>query len=256
MTKVVIARGNLPAAMVPKGLRTLGIELRGRKIVIKPNLIANRPYPITTPAETVEALIEYFMDGNEVVIAEGSGFDDTNAIYRDQGYVELAERYGVRLVDLDRDEFEVLKKADAKVLKKFEFPLTLKDSYLISAAVLKRHSIARVTLSLKNMLGATIGRDKGRFHRLGINESIVEINLYKRPDLAVIDGRLGLDSELGGRQKKFDVMIFSEDPVAADAVGAKILGLDPLAVPHLKLAQDVRLGTCDLRRIEIVQLTA
>jgi len=256
MTKVVIVKGNLPAAMVPKGLGELGIELSGRKIVIKPNLIANRPYPIITPAETVKALIEYFIDGNEVIIAEGSGFDDTGAIYRDQGYVELAEHYGVRLVDLNRDEFEVLKKVDAKVLKKFEFPLTLKDSYLISATVLKRHSIARLTLSLKNMLGATIGRDKGRFHRLGINESIVDINLYKRPDLAVIDGRLGLDSELGGRQKKFDVMIFSEDLVAADAVGAKILGLDPLAVPHLKLAQDVRLGTCDLRRIEIVQLTA
>jgi len=256
MTKVVIVKGSLPAAMVPKGLGALGVELSGRKIVIKPNLIANRPYPITTPAETVEALIKYFMDRNEVVIAEGSGFDDTNTIYRDQGYVELAERYGVRLVDLNRDEFEVLERADAKMLKKFEFPLTLKDSYLISVAVLKRHSIARLTLSLKNMLGATIGRDKGRFHRLGINESIVDINLYKRPDLAVIDGRLGLDSELGGKERKFGVMIFSEDPVAADAVGAKILGLDPLAVPHLKLAQDVRLGTCDLRRIEIVQLMA
>jgi len=256
MTKVVIVKGDLPAAMVPKGLGELGTELRGRKIVIKPNLIANRPYPITTPAETVEALIEYFMDGNEVIIAEGSGFDDTNAIYRDQGYVELAERYGVRLVDLNRDEFEVLEKADAKVLKKFEFPLTLKDSYLISAAVLKRHSIACLTLSLKNMLGATIGRDKGRFHKLGINESIVDINLYKRPDLAVIDGRLGLDSELGGRERKFDVMILSEDPVAADAVGAKILGLNPLAVPHLKLAQDAGLGICDLKRIEVVELKA
>jgi len=256
MTKVVIVKGNLPAAMVPKSLRTLDIELSGRKIVIKPNLIANRPYPITTPAKTVEALIEYFIDENGVTIAEGSGFDNTNAIYRDQGYVELAERYGVRLVDLNRDKFEVLERADAKILKKFEFPLTLKDSYLISAAVLKRHSIARLTLSLKNMLGATIGRDKGRFHRLGINESIIDINLYKRPDLAVIDGRLSLDSELGGRERKFDVMIFSEDPVAADAMGAKILGLNPLAVPHLKLAQEAGLGTCDLKRIEVVELTA
>jgi uncharacterized protein (DUF362 family) len=255
MEKVVVVGGNLPAAMVPKGLRALGIKLRGKKIVIKPNLIANRPYPVTTPAETVKALIEYFMDGNEIVIAEGSGFDDTNAIYRDQGYVELAEHFGVRLVDLNRDEFEVIEKADAKVLKKFEFPLTLKDSYLISAAVLKRHSIARLTLSLKNMLGATIGRDKGRFHRLGIDESIVDINLFKRPDLAVIDGRLGLESELGGRERKFGVMIFSEDPVAADAVGAKILGLDPLTVPHLKLAQEAGLGTCDLKRIEVVKLT-
>jgi uncharacterized protein (DUF362 family) len=240
--------------MVLKGLDELGVRVCGRKIVIKPNLITNRPYPVTTPPETVGALIEYFREENEVVIAEGSGFGDTRAIYQDQGYVELAKRYGVRLVDLNRDGFDVLENPEATVLKRFEFPRTLKDSYLISAAALKRHSQARVTLSIKNMLGATIGGDKGRFHRLGLSESIVDINLYKRPDLAVIDGRLGLDSELGERTKEYGVMIFSEDPVAADAIGAKLLGRDPLHVKHLRLAQEKGLGTCDLKKIRIAEV--
>lgn len=254
VAKVVIVRGDDPAAVVPTGLDKLSIRVGGRKIVIKPNLIANRPYPVTTAPETVEALVKYFREGNEVTIAEGSGFGDTHAIFRDQGFVELAERYGVRLVDLNRDEFEERERPEATVLKRFEFPVTLKDAYLISAAVLKRHSQARVTLSLKNMLGATVGRDKGRFHRFGLSESIVDINLYKRPDLAVIDGRLGLGSELGGRAQRFGVIIFSTDPVAADAVGAKLLGLDPLSVPHLKLAQGKGIGTCDLKKIETIGL--
>jgi uncharacterized protein (DUF362 family) len=252
VSKVVIVRGDDPAVMVPKGLDKLAIRVRGRKIVIKPNLIANRPYPVTTAPETVEALIKYF-GGNEVIIAEGSGFGDTCVIYRDQGYFELAERHGVRLIDLNRDEFEVLERPEATVLKRFEFPLTLEDAYLISAAVLKRHSQARVTLSLKNMLGATVGRDKGRFHRLGLSESIVDINLYKRPDLAVIDGRLGLGSELGGHTQRFGIMIFSTDPVAADAVGAKLLGYDPLGIKHLRLAQEKGLGICDLKGIKIIE---
>jgi uncharacterized protein (DUF362 family) len=240
--------------MVPRGLHSLGVKVHRRKVVIKPNLIADRPYPVTTPTDTVEALVKFFKDDNQVIIAEGSGFGDTRIIYRNQGYVELADYHGVKLVDLNSEGFEVLRKEGAAVLKRFEFPSVLKGAYLISVAVLKRHSIARVTLSLKNMLGATIGRDKGRFHGLGIEESIVDINRYKRPDLAVIDGRLGLGSELGGEQKRFGVMIFSSDPVAADAVGATILGVDPLTVKHLKLAQEARLGICDLKKIEIVRV--
>ncbi len=254
MSKVVVVKGNDPATMVPRGLRSLGVEVHRRKVVIKPNLIADRPYPVITPVDTVEALVNFFKDDNQLIVAEGTGFGDTRTIYRNQGYAELADRHGVKLVDLNSGEFEVLEKAEAAVLKQFKFPLVFKGAYLISAAVLKRHSIARITLSLKNMLGATIDRDKGRFHRLGVEESIVDINRYKRPDLAVIDGRLSLSSELGGEQKRFGVMIFSNDPVAADAVGATTLGIDPSTVEHLKLAQEAKLGVCDLKKIKIVRL--
>jgi len=254
-SKVVIVKGEDPAAMVPKGLRELGITVRGRKVVVKPNLIMNSPYPVTTSAETVEALVKYFKPGNEIIIAEGSGHGGTHNVYRDQGYFELAKRYGVKLVDLNVDRYEVLENPGAVVLKRFEFPLTLKGAYLISAAVLKQHSSCRVTLSLKNMLGATIDQNKGRFHGIGLADSIVDINRYKRPDLAVIDGRLSLDSELGGRSERVGVMIFSQDPVAADAVGAEILGVEPSRVKHIQLAQAAGLGTCDPRAIEVVRLS-
>lgn len=250
--RVLIVEGFDARKAVQAGLKELGVRPREERVVIKPNLIANRPYPITTPPETVEALARFF--GAKVLVAEGSGFSDTAEVYRDQGYFELARRLGVKLVDLNQDEFEVLKNPRARVLKRFELPQTLKGSYLVSAAVLKRHSITGVTLSLKNMLGATVGRDKGRFHELGIEESIVDICLYKRPDLAVIDGRLSSGSELGGEVRRTGAMIFSEDPVAADAVGAKILGLDPLGIKHLKLAEEVGLGTCGLSGIEIKRL--
>jgi uncharacterized protein (DUF362 family) len=49
-------------------------------------------------------------------------------------------------------------------------------------------------------------------------------------------------------------MIFSQDPVAADAVGAKILGVDLLSVEHLRLAQEKGLGIADLEKIETREL--
>ncbi|MEM3451561.1 MAG: DUF362 domain-containing protein, partial [Nitrososphaerales archaeon] len=179
--------------------------------------------------------------------------------YEKLGYFKITNNYGVKLIDLNKDKYEIRENHNALFLKKFEFPLTLKDAYIISAPILKEHSITKVTLSLKNMLGATLGEKarvakKGRFHK-SLDESIVDINSYIKPSLAVIDGRIaGIESELKAKRKEIGVMIFSNDLVAADAVGASYLGYDPISISHLKLAQDIGLGICDLDKIEIVNL--
>ncbi len=256
MSKVVVIRGENPEKMIKKGLDYIEIDPEEDKIVIKPNLIDNRPFPVTTPAETVEAIINYFKKfGKEIIIAEGSGWSDTFKAYGGQGYLRLKEKYHVKLVDLNQDEYEVKKNSNAMVLREFEFPLTLEGSYLISTAVLKVHSFTGVTLSMKNMLGASIGSNKGRFHRFGINESIIDINTYKLPNLAIIDGRWGnIDGELGGRVERFDVIILSKDPVAADAVGTDILGKNPLKIKYLKLAEQKGLGKANLDSIEKIDI--
>jgi len=249
-------RGRNRENMVEIGLTALGINPYREKVVIKPNLIINRPYPVTTSPKTVECLINYFTGrANEILIAEGSGMcrGGTNKAFLDLGYVELAERMGIPVVDLNGDDYELMKDPEASRLKEFKFPLTLKNAFLISAAVLKRHSMAKVTLSLKNMMGATTGR-KARFHALGLTKSIVDINLYTKPDLALIDGIESSNKELGGDVTRYDLMLFSEDLVAADAVGAQILGLDPLSVPHIKLAQEKGLGIARMNEIEIEEV--
>jgi uncharacterized protein (DUF362 family) len=262
MSKVVLIRGNNPEKMVDKGLNELGINRHRHKAVIKPNLIINRPPPVTTSVDTIEAIVKYFIkETEEIVIAEGSGWGETKESFQDLGYEEIAKRHRVKLVDLNRDKYELRQCKQAMVLKGMEFPLTLIDSYLISVASLKTHSFTKVTLSLKNMLGATIGEvdvtagRKRRFHRLGLNESIVDLSLYKRPDLAIIDGRQAcLGGELSGMVKRLDIMIFSEDPVAADAIGTKIIDHDPMYVKHLRLAQDAGLGIADLSGIKIKEI--
>jgi len=57
-----------------------------------------------------------------------------------------------------------------------------------------------------------------------------------------------VEGELGGRTREYGLMMFSLGPVAADAVGAKILGIDPLSVKHLKLAQEKGIGVADSKK--------
>ncbi|MEM2928609.1 MAG: DUF362 domain-containing protein [Nitrososphaerota archaeon] len=259
MSKVIIIEGKDPFQMIKKGLEFFEKPYE-RKIIIKPNLITDNPPPTTTPYETVEALTKYYIENNyEVIIAEGSGWVDTFQAYKKLGYFKISEKYGVKLIDLNNDHFEILENSNALFLKKFEFPLTLKNSFIISVPILKEHSITGVTLSLKNMLGATLGEKatiakKGRFHRK-LNESIIDINLYLKPKLAIIDGRIaGIKGELEAVPKEINVMIFSNDLVAADAIGTIYLGKNPLDIKHLKLAQEVGLGIADLNKIEIVKI--
>ena len=259
MPRVVVVRGENVFSMVEEALRFFGRPSR-RKVVIKPNLIIDRPGP-TTPVDVVEALLRFYGPGyHEVVIAEGSGWCETREAFETLGYVELAKRYGVRLVDLNEDAYEEVSRPDALVLKSFRLPLTVKNAFLVSAALLKTHSLTGVSLSLKNMLGIAIGEPvragkKRRFHRLGLDESIVDICSYKRPDMAVIDGRVAcIGGELGGRPEPLGLLIASDDPVAADAIGAKILGYDPFSIRHIRLAHERRLGTADLSEVEIIEL--
>jgi len=264
MSKVVTVKGDDPYAMIRQGLGVLGIKgIKEKKIVIKPNLITSKPFPITTPIETVDAIIGYIngmsKDDKNIIVAEGSGWGETYDILKMLGYPNLLEKYkNVKLVDLNTDSFEFVENQKSYVLKKFEFVQTLKDAYIISAAVLKRHSSTKVTLSLKNMLGATLGEKssavskKGRFHKR-LSESIVDIVSYLRPKLAVIDGRMAsVGNELGGRIEKFNVIILSEDLVAADATAARILGYDPYSIKHIKLAEDKGLGS--MEDIDVVNI--
>lgn len=180
-----------------------------------------------------------------MVIAEGSGWGDTLDIADELGYTRL-EKYAA-LVDLNQDDYEVKKNPQALFLKEFEHVKTLKNSYLVSVPVLKHHSAAEVTLSMKNLLGATLGQKgrvakKGRFHR-ALDESIVDINSYLQPDLAVIDGRIaGFERELSATPHELNKIIISTDLVAADAVGATYLQRDPLTIDHLTLAEQNGLG--------------
>jgi len=197
-----------PAQAVQKGLKFF--KPLKRKVILKPNLIVAEPPPTTTSCEIIEALTQHYLKlGCEVIIAEGSGWSETFDAYKKLGYVKLAEKYGVKLIDLNNDNFKLTRNEKAFFLKEFEFPLTLKDAYIVSVPVLKEHSITQATLSLKNMLGATLGEKakiakKGRFHEK-LDESIVDVNLYLKPNLAVIDGRIaGVGGELKPKPKNLE----------------------------------------------------
>jgi len=223
-----------------------------KRVVIKPNLVNTSPPPITTPVQLVGAIVEYVksVSNAEIVIAEGCGAPlyHTDRPYRKLGYTELAKSSGTVLVDLNHADTTELFDHRCRIFPKFMMPRLVMDSFLISVPVLKKHSLAKVTLTMKNMLGCAPPDHyggfiwkKSRFHK-NMHRSIFEMNLYRTPDLTILDARLGLASHhLGGPEciPPVGKLIGGFDPVAVDAYGAGLLGVDWRNVEHINLAHRV-----------------
>ncbi len=227
-------------------IRAGGVLADQSKILIKPNLVDDLPFPVTTPVDCIEAIIDYVrsVSGAEIIVAEGSGGDkSTGEVFTALGYTRLAEDKQVRLVDLNEETLVRSEIPSCKILSEYFIPKIALEYFIISVPVLKAHSFSEVTLSLKNMMGFAPpshyqegGFWKKSFFHNRIHESIIEMNMHRMPDLTLIDATVGMpDSHLGGRQCSPPVnkIIASYDALEADRAGAGLLGFDWKNVAHL-----------------------
>ncbi len=121
---------------------------------------------------------------------------------------------------------------------------------------LKTHHWAVATLSLKNLFGTLpgvcYGWPKNELHWRGIDNSIVDIACTRKPDLAIVDGVVGMegDGPLNGAPKPMGVIVMGCDLVAVDATCCRLMQLDPEKVPYLVLGNQKKLGLLAEKQIE------
>ncbi len=260
MSKVAIVKGTSPVETTVKALERIASDvdsvLSGKKpILIKPNYI-NSKHPstgITTDSRVIEGIVKFLRKRKieEIIIGEGSGFGDTFQAFKVAGVDAVAERWGVKLVDLNKDEFIEVNPPDPLSLGKVRVAKTALESTIISVPKLKPHRIATVTLSLKNMMGALAS--KGSMHKGRLSQNIADLASVLRPSISVVDGIIaGEGHETSGNPVEMNLVIAGTDPVAVDAVGAAVMGIPPTDVKHLLLAEKKGLGTCNLEEITVL----
>jgi len=257
MPRVAIVKGKNPQDMTVKALEMVNADKalsKEKPILIKPNYI-NARHPstgITTDSRVIEGVVKFLKQHNakEIIIGEGSGFADTFEAFQVAGVNAVAERWNVKLMDLNKDEFIEISPPNPLALKKVKIAKTALESTIISVPKLKPHRLARVTLSLKNMMGAVT--PKGSIHH-PLSEKIVDLASIIKPSVAVIDGIIaGEGHETSGNPVEMNLVIAGTDPVAVDAVGAAVMSIPPDSIKHLRLAEERGLGTCNLEKIEIL----
>ncbi|MGD8505634.1 MAG: DUF362 domain-containing protein [Candidatus Bathyarchaeota archaeon] len=260
MSKVAIARGANPVETTVKALEMIKSDIDSvlawkKPVLVKPNYI-NAKHPstgITTDSRVIEGTVKFLRAHkvDEIIIGEGSGFADTLQAFKTAGVDAVAERLGVKLVDLNKDEFIEVNPPNPLALKKVKVAKTALESTLISVPKLKLHRIATVTLSLKNMMGALAS--KGSMHTGRLSKNIADLASILKPSISVIDGIIASEGhETSGKPVKMNLVIAGTDPVAVDAVGAAVMGVQPTDVKHLVLAEKKGLGTSNLEEITVL----
>jgi len=238
-------------------------EVRGKRVVLKPNLAGFNPgHPVTTAPEVVEAAIRLFAElgARDVVVADGPTFTtDIDGTLARTGLDRVLARQQVRFVDLDHDDLvEVPLKGGYTLMRTLFAPRTIAEAeYLVSMPKLKTHHWTTVSLSLKNLFGTVPGSrygwPKNILHWAGIPFSILTLYETFRPRLAIVDGVVGMEADgpLVGTPRQTGVLLLGEDGVAVDATAARLMGFDPDEVLHLRFAGLWGLGVTDGGRIEV-----
>ncbi|HTB17895.1 MAG TPA: DUF362 domain-containing protein [Bryobacteraceae bacterium] len=246
------------ASRMLEGIRQCGLDVRGKRILLKPNLVEfDLAVPINTNASVIAAAVEVFhkLGAAEVKIGEGPGHRrDTLDMADDARYRATIPKFESIFTDLNRDDVSAVKSFAGE--QQFYFPNTVLGADLIvSLAKMKTHHWAGATLSMKNFFGvvpgSVYGWPKNKLHYIGIPESIVALNRqFGQKAFAIVDGVIGMEGNgpIQGTPKPAGVLVMGSDLVAVDSTCCRVMGIDPEKVSYLRMAAD--LGHVRPERIE------
>jgi uncharacterized protein (DUF362 family) len=257
---VAIVKGERGHEPVFKALDLIDYEsaLAGfKKVLIKVNFITTMTWDTgaTTDPIVVEAIIQRLKKFPVEIYVVESDATMTNAdkAFKATGMGEMCKRNDVQCLNLRHEKDKVkIKIPNGETLKNITVPLLVTESAIISAAKMKTHVATKVTLGMKNMFGLLPDKLKMKYHAKGISKVIVDINTVLKPHLTVIDGFIAMEGKgpVDGSPVKMDLIIAGKDPVATDATAARVMGIDPNEISHIRTAHKKGLGNID--NIEII----
>jgi uncharacterized protein (DUF362 family) len=244
------------------GLKLFSLDVRQKTVLLKPNLVEDLPGPVNTNPVLIGAAARCFLrlGASRVVIGEGPGHQrDTELVVHATGLEHVLRDSRVQFVDLNRDELSRVRlKANYSGLHDLWLPHSvLASNLVVSMPKVKTHHWAGVTLSLKNMFGAVPGMKygwpKNLLHWAGIHESVLDICTTVPIHFVIADGITAMEGNgpLQGSPRDLGKIVLADDPVSADATCARLMGLEPARVKHIRMAADF-LGNLDERAIEML----
>jgi uncharacterized protein (DUF362 family) len=246
--------------------------IRGKLVAVHPNdtwASAEDTTAVTQP-ETLRAVLRHLKQFHprSLVVTGGSGAGETDEIFRIAGLMEVVESEGAEFFDHNRPPFKEVAldygndpEVQGPQRTVMVNPRVLEYEVLVALNQLKVHATATVTLALKNIAMSYpaadyYGHPRGNMdrphHFFDDMHSWIAAMARRFPiDLAVTVGHPAMVGygPIGGKAVHTGLVIASRDPLAADVVGARLLGFSAQAVRHLWEAARLRVGQSDTERM-------
>jgi len=179
----------------------------------------------------------------------------TSTAFRNAGYRKLARQYSAKLRAMEerRRSTVVLEKGKVHTHLSIAREMAERD-FLVFAPKFKTNVLTHAyTGAMKLNIGTIDSKERLLHHNHRLDAKIVDILEVANPDLIVTDG---IRLSFGGNQMTqqgtdFGVVAVSSNAVAHDMVCARLLGLDPFEIGHIREAIDRGYGPSSFEEIEI-----
>jgi uncharacterized protein (DUF362 family) len=264
---LVVARGGKPEEMVRRALAALGgmeqFVHPGDDVIVKPNICVayhTYEYAATTNPWVVSAVVKLALEAGarRVRVMDYPFGGGPEEAYARTGIQEQVLTAGGEMESMSRFKFQKTDIPQGLDVRECHiYDEILKANVVINVPIAKHHSLARLTLGMKNLLGVV--RDRPAMHR-NLGQRLADLTSRVRPALTVVDAvRILMDNgPTGGNLddvKQLDTVIVSPDIVAADSYAATLFGLQPDELSYVQAGTDIGLGRSDLKGLRIEEVT-
>lgn len=262
MLDLAVVTEGAPKDMVRKAVELLGgmnkFVSRGDIVVVKPNIGWDRKpeEAANTNPEVVSEVVKMCLEaGAKKVKVFDRTCNSAQRCYENSGIKKSASEAGAEVSYVLDAGFKETKFPQGVYLKSWEvYKPALECDLLINIPIAKHHSLARLTLGMKNLMGL-LGEDRGKIH-LEIDKNIADLANFIKPGLNIIDAYRILTKHGPSAGRPEDVklaktIIAGKSIASVDAYGTTLFGLKPVDLPCIELGNKFGLGEVDLNKLRI-----
>ncbi len=250
---------------VQRGIDLLGgisaFATEAEKLLVKPNVLSavSPQKQVTTHPSVFRAVVECFARANiKLCYGDSPAVGKPSSALRKAGFSDIADSLNIPEADFYNGEdifFEQGRQNKALKIAKG----VLQCDGVISLAKLKTHGFQKYTGAIKNQFGCIPGFYKSEFHLKLSNafdfaRMLLDLDRFIRPRIYIMDAIIGMEGNgpQNGRPVQMNVLLVSNDPVALDATACRMIHIDPLKVPVIKVAAESGTGCYAQKEIELL----
>lgn len=258
-------QGESPAQITKEAISSLGgiqrFVSRGDVVVVKPNIGWDRTpqQAACTNPEVVKTLIELSLGaGAKEVKVIDNPCNPARRTYARSGIATAAKDAGAKVLFPNPHRLKKIP-LNGEWLKEWEvYTDFVEADKIINVPIAKTHSLSRLTMGMKNWLGA-LGGNRNQLHQK-LDQAMIDLAAFFKPCLSVMDGYRILirNGPQGGRlsdTQLFKTVVAGVDYVAVDAAGATFFDIPPQELPYLQIASQKGRGEINLEKLKIEKRT-
>jgi len=264
---LAVIRGDSPDLNVRAAVAQLGGMERfvkpKAKVVVKPNVLTGRApeYAVCTNPIVVGTIVRMcFEAGAAQVTVLDHSTSSPRPAFQEAGLTQATQAAGGTVKYLNNHDFETVQIPGAQALTSCQLvPDVLEADTFINVPICKVHSLAGLTLSMKNLMGI-VGAGRANIHSK-MATKLTDLSAFVKPQLVILDAHRILVRNGPGGGRLSDVVltktcVAGTNQVTIDAYGCKIMGWHPMDLPALAAAAKRGLGDPDLSHHVIYEGTA